>query len=210
MSKTTLDNIVTQTKTNSRSRSKLLNIGIDIDNTLFNLPIIEYINKTYNENYKERDIRDWEFSNFPEHIRNDILAQFKNPEFMCRLRSIYGTYQTIRDWHSVGHRIYLITKRDLGLRNETESQIHREFPGIISDVAFVGNDDKKAALKYYRINLFIHDYHVEDSLDLNIPTWMITNESTHYNHSKRADSRLSQAAALRHVRLFDDSRAIIH
>lgn len=210
MSTTNLDNIVNQSKSNSRNRSKLINIGIDIDNTIFDLPIIEYVNEKYNENYQQRDIHDWEFSNFPDHIRQDIFNQFKNPEFMCKIKANYGVFQTIRDWHSVGHRIYLITKRDLSIRRDTETQIHRELPGIVNDVAFVGSDDKQAAIKYYRINTFIDDFHVEDAADLGINTWLITNDKTHYNYSKRTDMRLNQAAALRHVRLFDDHRSIIH
>jgi len=210
MSKTNLDTLVKTTNNSTRTRSKLLNIGIDIDNTLFYIPILEYINSKYNENYKHRDIYDWSFSNFPEHIRNDIFQQFKSSEFMCSLKGIHGTYQTIRDWHSAGHKIFLITKRDFCLQNDTYAQVEREFPGLIQDVGFVGDDSKQAALRYYRIGLYIDDFHVEDSADIGIPTWMITNEATHYNHLKRTDMRLNQAEALRHVRLFDDSRAIIH
>lgn len=205
-----LDTIVKNQTNNIRSRSNLRNIGIDIDNTLFYIPIVEYINEKYGESYTHYDVNDWNFSNFPEHIREDIFAQFKNPEFMCHLKPIYGAFQTIRDWHSVGHKIYLITSRDFSIRRQTEDLIRKEFLDLVEDVGFVGQDNKKAALKYYRITDFIDDYCVEDGLDLKINTWMITNNRTIYNHSKRTDLRLNQAESLRNVRLLNDARAIIH
>jgi len=205
-----LDTIVKNQNQTIRNRSNLRNIGIDIDNTLFYIPIVEYVNEKFGESYNHYDISDWSFSNLPEHIRQDIFQQFKNPDFMCRLHSLPGAFSTIRDWHSAGHRIFLITSRDFSIRRQTEDMIRKEFLDLVEEVGFVGHDNKKAALKYYRITDFIDDYCVEDGLELKINTWLITNEKTVYNHSKRTDMRLNQAAALKHVRLLNDHRAIIH
>lgn len=210
MSTVNLDKLVKTHTANIRMRSNYRNIGIDIDNTLFYIPMIEYVNGKYGTDYRHFDIKDWNLTDFPEHIRQDVLAQFKNPEFMCQLRSLPGAFQTIRDWHAAGHKIFVITKRDFSIRRATEAMIDREFLGLVEEVGFVGDDNKKAALRYYRITDFIDDFCVDDGLDLNINTWMITNETTVYNHSKRTDSRLNQAESLRHVRLLNDHRAILH
>lgn len=210
MSNTNLDKLVKTHSSNIRTRTNMRNIGIDIDNTLFYIPIIEYINEKFGMTYNHYDLTDWYMNNMPEHIRQDVCSQFKNPEFMCQLKSIPGTFQTIRDWHSAGHRIYLITKRDFSIRRQTEAMIDREFLGFVEEIGFVGDDNKKGALKYYRITDFIDDFCVEDGTDLNINTWMITNEKTVYNHSKRNIMKINQAENLNHVRLLNDHRSIIH
>lgn len=205
-----LDNIVKNQTNTIRARNNRKNIGIDIDNTLFYIPVVEYINAKYGESYNHFEMNDWSYMHLPEHIRQDVFQQFKSPEFMCSLKSIYGTYQTIRDWHSVGHKIFLITKRAENLRRDTYSQIEREFPGLVETVAFVGDDSKVSALRYFRIDTFIDDFCVRDGLTLKLDTWLITNENTAYNHSLRTNDKLNQAASLRHVRLLNDHRAIIH
>ena len=96
----------------------------------------------------------------------------------------------------------------MGLINSTWSQIEREFPGMVEDIAFVApEDNKKASLRYCRADLFVDDYYVQDGIDLNIPTWLITNDQTHYNHALRDLEYINQAESISYVRTTTDARA---
>lgn len=199
MAKTNLDGIVSSIK---RKRSTI--VGVDIDNTLIHLPVIAYINHKFGTEYKDSDLSDWGLGNFPQNIREDVLAQFKNPDFMCRARGYLWCYPTLRDWHAQGARIFAITRRSENLIHHTYSQIDREFPGLFEDVFFVRETDSKTRfLKKIDANIHIDDYDVEDGLRAGVKTWLITNEHTAYNWNMRTNTKLNQAVALRYVKLDD-------
>lgn len=203
-----LDHVVSDIKRSEKARKRLLNIAVDIDNTLITLPVIPYLEKQHGLKMKSEDLTHWDFRNLPENIRTDLLAQFKNPEFVCTTHAIVEAYARLRDWKLAGHRIFLITKRAANLFGPTWAQIEREFPGMVEDIAFIAPDDnKKTALKYCRADLFVDDYCVQDGLDLGIPTWLISNADTVYNHSFREDERLNQALNISYVRTNTDARA---
>ena len=67
--KKNLDDIVKTIKLNRKTPV----VGIDIDNTLFNIPTVEFINKTFGTSYVEEDVTDWSFKNFPDHIRKAVV-----------------------------------------------------------------------------------------------------------------------------------------
>ena len=192
-----LDNIVETIRSNHSKR-----IGIDIDNTLIHIPVIEYVNKKYGTNYTYADYKDWSLANFPTEIANDIRYQFTNPGFMCRATGYLWSYPAVRDWVAAGHKLYAITRRASHLIRDTKIQIEREFHGIFEDVFFVSQNDSKARiLKKVNADIHIDDWDVNDSVRSGIKTWLITNEYTHYNHHMRNDHRLNQALALRYVKL---------
>lgn len=203
-----LDHVVSDIRRAEKSRKRLLNIAVDIDNTLITLPVIPYLEKVHGLKMKPADFTHWDFRNLPDAIRADLLSQFKNPEFVCTTRAIVEAYARLRDWHAAGHRIFLITKRDVSLFGPTWSQIEREFPGMVEDIAFIAPDEnKKAALKYCRADLFVDDYYVQDGLDLGIPTWLISNDDTAYNHELRQNEQLNQALNISYVRTNTDAHA---
>ena len=70
-----LDRLISEVK----GRKREIRIGVDVDNTLVHIPVIEYVNQKYGTDYKTGDMIDWEMSNFPANIREDVLRQFKNP-----------------------------------------------------------------------------------------------------------------------------------
>lgn len=192
-----LENIVN--KINSKGK---LTIGVDIDNVLFHIPIVEHINEVFETDYTYADIQDWSFNNLPDNIRREAMSAFKSTEFMCSTKPYWNNYCTLRDWKLQGHTLYAITRRSLNLIEGTRSQLERHYPDLFRDFIFVTPTDSKAYwLKKIRANVHIDDWDVEDSVDAGIETWLITNDQTQYNWTKRSDTRLNQAKSLQHIHL---------
>jgi len=197
-----IDNLVAGFKSNTRGKV----ISIDIDGVLFRIPIIEYINAEFGEKYTYEDFTDWNLSNFPEHIRNEMFAAFRSTEFMCSTKAYWGTYSTLRDWKLAGNKLFAITRRDPNLIDGTRYQFEKEFPGLFVNCFFVAPNESKATyLKSINADIHIDDYDVEDSVAAGIKTYLITNEETGYNHFLRDNHKLNQALSLSHVKL-DDSK----
>jgi uncharacterized HAD superfamily protein len=193
-----LDRLISEVK----GRKHETRIGVDIDNTLVHLPVIEYINLTYKTEYTEADFTDWNMNNFPKEIKEDVLNQFKNPEFMCRCRGYYGAYGKLRDLHASGVKLWGITRRAPNLINGTYAQIDKEFPGIFEDIFFVRPEESKVKyLTYINADILIDDWDVDDAVKAGFKVWLVTNEHTAYNHHMRSNTRLNQALAVRYVRL---------
>lgn len=193
-----LDGIISGIK----AKKKEMRVGIDIDNTLIYIPTIAYINHKFKTNYTDADFKEWGLTNFPKEISDDVRYQFSNPDFMCRAHGYLWSYPTVRDWHAEGKKLYAITRRAPHLYRDTRAQIEREFPGMFEDVFFVGhNDTKSRILKKIDADVHIDDWDVEDAVRAGVKTWLITNETTPYNHHLRANTRLNQALALRYVKL---------
>lgn len=191
-----LDNIV-----ETKKRKNNLTVGIDVDNVLFYIPILEYINSQFNENFNDSDLSDWSFSNFSETIRSEIFAAFRSTEFMCNSKPYWGNFCTLRDWAAEGHRLYAVTRRSWNLYDSTCRQLEKHYPGLFMDCIFVKeNESKTKYLKSIGANVHIDDYDVEDSLNAGIKTWLITNDKTCYNHGFRTNPYLHQASSISHVK----------
>lgn len=196
--KTNLDSVVSTI----RSKSRKHRIGVDIDNTLFHIPVIEYVNRKYGTSYKDSDMTSWSLQNFPEAIRNDVLEQFRSPDFMCTLKPEWGTYGKLRDWHAAGNKIYAVSRRADSLFMQTGRQLEKEFPGLFEDYFFIRpNESKASCLKWLGCDVHVDDWDVEDSVNSGISTWLIVNEKTAYNESLRTNTGLNQALALQYVNL---------
>jgi uncharacterized HAD superfamily protein len=193
-----LDRLITEVK----SRKREFRIGVDVDNTLVHVPIIEYVNHKYNTQYTEADFTDWDLSFLPKEIASDVFEQFKNPEFMCRCRGYYGAFGKLRDLHATGVKLWAITRRHPALINGTYTQIDKEFPGIFEDIFFVKPEESKVRyLNYINADVLVDDWDVEDAVKANYKVWLITNEHTTYNHYLRTNTKLNQALAVRYVRV---------
>lgn len=191
-----LDNIMNKAK-----KRNVQTIGVDVDNVLFYIPILESINKEFGEKYTDSDLNDWSFQNFPEHIRNEVFGAFCSTEFMCSTSPIWGNYSTLRDWAAEGNKLYAITRRAWNLYDGTCRQINRHYPGLFEDVIFAKDTESKVKyLKSIGATVHIDDYDVEDSVNCGIKTWLITNEKTAYNHKFRTNSKLNQAETISNVR----------
>lgn len=182
-----------------------LHIGIDIDNTLVQLPVIQRINREFNTRYTEADLNDWSLSNFPEAIQEFIFDLHVDPHFMCvESKAAPGTRDVLIKWKTKGHKLYAISKRDPILAEATMTQFDQEFYGLFSDIEFVKKSTTKMdSLKKFGIDVYMDDYEVEDALALGLKTFLITNDQTHYNWHKRANTKLNQAAYIRHVHIED-------
>lgn len=190
-----LDNIV------KSSKKKVKIVGVDVDNVLFRIPTIEYINDLFGTKYTYEDMNDWTFSNFPKEIQDEVFHAFRSTDFMCRTKPYWGNYCTLRDWKLEGHKIFAITRRAYNLYNKTEQQILNHFPNIFQDMIFVKPNESKAKfLRNLDEDIHIDDYDVEDSVMAGITTWLITNEETKYNHYLRNNLGLNQADCLQNVK----------
>lgn len=193
-----LDRLITEVK----ARKRETRIGVDVDNTLVHIPIIEYVNHKYNTSYTEAEFKDWDLSFLPPEISKDVFEQFKNPDFMCRCRGYYGAYGKLRDLHASGVKMWAITRRHHNLINGTYSQIDTEFPGLFENIFFVKPEESKVKyLNYINADALIDDWDIEDAVKANYKVWLITNEHTAYNHHLRSNTRLNQALAIRYVRV---------
>lgn len=190
-----LDNIV-KSKTKS-----VKTIGVDVDNVLFNIPTMEYINSLGSEKYTYEDFTDWDFKNFPKHIQDEVFYAFRSTEFMCKTKSFWGNYSTLRDWKLEGHKIFAITRRASNLYSKTGMQLDNQYPNIFEDMIFVRPNESKAKfLKSVGATIHIDDYDVLDSVDSGINTWLITNDKTRYNWHLRSNPFLNQAESLMYVK----------
>lgn len=182
-------------------KSGQINVGIDIDNTLIRIPLIEAVNMKFGTSYTYSDLSDFSLSNFPDDVRDYMFDLHLDPDFMCKYAKPFdGTRDVLLKWKTKGYKLFAITKRDLSLKNATIQQFDEQFYGLFSDMEFVPTGRSKGdALKRFLIDVYADDYEVDDSLSLGIKTFLITNEFTRYNWHKRENLKLNQAAFIRHV-----------
>lgn len=190
-----LDNIVKSTQKKTKT------VGVDVDNVLFHIPIIEYINDFSGEKFTYDDLIDWNFGNFSKMIQDEVFHAFRSTDFMCRTKPYVDNFGTLRDWKLEGHKLFAITRRSFNLYSKTEQQILYHFSDFFQDLIFVKPNESKAKyLKMLNADVHIDDYDVLDSVEAGIETWLITNDKTKYNWNLRNNPNLNQAESLKYVK----------
>jgi 5'(3')-deoxyribonucleotidase len=182
-------------------------IAIDVDNVLFQINTMDYVNRVLGTNYREEDFTDWEMNNLPKDVQDAAIAAWQDVRFMCyESKAIAGNHQILRKWNEQGHYLYAVTSRHNGLILDTVAQINNVYPGIFGDrIVFVndGSSKRSSKAKHFKkigANVVIDDWYVEDGISVGAKTVLITNEKTPYNHSKRTNQNLYQALSLCHAR----------
>ena len=159
-------------------------IGVDLDATLIKTNAASVAAKALGYPHLDTDVTMWNHLNFPDDLRKRIMEYFTNPIFMCdQAEPITGAQETIKRWTEAGHTMVLITARDESIRERTLEMVNRLFPEI-NDVNFVGMDkSKKDVMVAKKIDFWVDDAEtgVLDSMSLNIPTILISNNYTKYN-----------------------------
>jgi hypothetical protein len=109
---------------------------------------------------------------------------FADPDIMCnKISPIEGTQDKIREWDNKDHDIVIITARVKQIREETLEMVSSIYPQI-KKIKFVDlNESKRFAMQSENIDFWIDDSHVGvvTSIELGIPTVMISNKYTKYN-----------------------------
>jgi len=163
-------------------------IAIDLDTCMIALKTVDIASIILGYDYKEQDNKDWNFSIFPEDLRQKVFQFFDDPFIMCdHVKVIPGCQDKLEEWVHKGYSLEVVTARREKIRHKTVEMIHTKFPQI-SVVNFVAFDEsKKEILKKINPDLFIDDapHNILDALEIGINTTMISNKYTLYNHHLR-------------------------
>jgi len=158
-------------------------IGIDLDSTLVDtVGMIKDIFIKHQVAYTPA--LDWHMTNYPEEIRKEIFDIFKNkPEIMRSIKPFPGVISLL-DRMSEKNEIIIITSRvEI---EENKRWIESMFP-MVSWVIVTNSENKKEHFINEKIDIWIDDapHGIEDARSLGIPTIMISNSDTPYNHHMR-------------------------
>lgn len=158
-------------------------IGIDLDNTLINHHIQAEDLAAKNLGIKHYPkCNDWNFSNFTEEHKIEIMRLFDDPFFMginCNV-PVEGSQEKLYEWSMMGHKIIIITARNKPIRKETKHLVDEFFP-IVKRIRFVDiQKSKRHIMLDEKIDVWIDDapHGVETSCQLGIETYLIYNEET--------------------------------
>lgn len=182
-------------------------IGIDLDTTLVGSNIlIEDTSKKLGYNYTLKDITDWHFDCFPEDLRNELFKRFTMKEYMCNKKympPIEGANRKLREWKKQGHKLILITARARQIRFETRKMINKYFPKF-NKIIFVNmGKPKKNIFKREYLTHWIDD-NADDckaAVDMNIETYLISNNYTHYNWNMRKYKNIKTVKSINDIKL---------
>jgi len=160
-----------------------MKIGIDLDNTILESKLFELTFKHFGK--KEMVPEDWEMSNFPKDVREEIYKRFDSPYWMCHkdvVKPIKGSVKTLNGW-KCNNELILITARSKDIRLDTRKMVNRFFP-MIDKVLFVNRGERKInVFKRIGIDVWIDDNHFDCSISaqMGIKTYLISNRKTKYN-----------------------------
>ena len=183
-----------------------MNIGIDFDDTLINCNIIKETSHEFNFNLNEVKEFDWELSNFPIKLKEEITKRFSSPYYMCT--SPYISFKPnitkkLDEWKSQGHKLILITARDRFIRNESRKLINKVY-NKFDKIRFVNIGVPKTSLfKKEKLDIWIDDNpsDCKRSLGLKIETYMISNKTTPYNYNMKKHKNLNIVSEITDIKL---------
>lgn len=159
-------------------------IGFDLDSTLIESLATEMAAKDLSLGFSQKDVTDWQYSNFEPKFSKRVFERFVCPECMCHLpKPLPGAQELLEELNKEGFYIVIITARGEDLIEETVKMINRYFPSV-QDINFCGLGKPKASImKAKNLDFWVDDapHGVEEALALNIPTYMISNNYTKYN-----------------------------
>lgn len=169
--------------------SKKLNIGLDIDNTMFKLNVMDLLSTNKGAQYDSEQIYNWDLSDswISPELKKEIKSWFKDDKIMSSLEILDGTKEKLEQWKKEGKSLYSVTARSLRIKDSTIDMLENNFgKDMFSGIAFSSKHtkDKPYYWGYYDINVWIDDnpHDVKTALELGIPTvYGISNEHTSYN-----------------------------
>lgn len=184
-------------------------IGFDMDDTLVYTGVVKEANKKFKNKYKkftDKTMRDWQFTNFPEELRQEIFRLYNTPEFMCgKAKRIDGAKRLVKKLKKEDHTLIIITARVSKIRIATRKLVKEIFPEM-SKVVFVDiTSSKKDMMLKHKIDFWIDDapHEVINASYLGIKSFLIQNDYTPYNlHIKKMD-RVKVVKSIKHIKYTD-------
>lgn len=171
-----------------------LHIGIDLDGTLVHFrksPVREAFHRA--GYLRASRSKEYDFSDVPDDVRENIWALFADPDYMLDLTIIPGTKRKLKEWAAEGHKLTLITARsDDAVRIATKAFVAEHFPQI-SDIRFVDLGSLKAdLLKNLHLDIWVDDHPVDTvaAAKMGIYTCLISNSHTPYNQHVKGNHML--------------------
>lgn len=164
-------------------------IGLDLDDTLMQpvLPAIDVAASNLGITNYKKETKDYWFPDLPQNLREEILKLFLTPEFMGSVVPIEGTQAKLVKWANQGHRLIVITARNESVRECTKELMVKYYP-MVNEIHFVDIYESKARImQELGIDIWIDDapHGIKTSLGLHIPTYLISNDKTLFNHETR-------------------------
>ena len=164
--------------------------------------------------YQESDIGDWELSNFPEILRQEIFRMFADPfHAVWNKRFIEGVYYFMYTLRSMGHEVHIVTCRPTPTHDATKAFTERYLPWInglhmVNHESDIGGS-KTDVLRDLRPDVFFDDapIYVKEAIDLGIEAYMVSNKRTAWNHNFRYPGlrKIKNPAYFPIERLWEDS-----
>lgn len=179
-------------------------IGLDFDGTLVRYQVPALIQAARSLNIdRYPTVHDYNYSNVPPRLRQEIYKLFKDPDFMLKLRILPNVKSTLTNWSKLGHKIYIITARSYEIRERTRAYIESQFP-MVDETYFVDMGASKVELlRQLNIDLWIDDSPIDVAavLDAGINTYMVSNRSTCYNWEARRLPKVNLVKSIMYVNL---------
>jgi hypothetical protein len=168
-----------------------MNIGFDLDDTLIFTGIIDRVSRQmgYYPQYNQLNIRDWEFSGWPNELKRAIGVEFCDPLAMVNGVILGNAVETLVELTTRGHYLVCITSRAKSVRRGTMDMIHCTFP-MFSELTFVDiGESKEKQFKRHHLDIWVDDnpQGIADAHINGIKCCLISNENTPYNHKYAAE-----------------------
>ena len=166
-----------------------MKIAIDLDNTLFNLRVVEDSSRVLGLNYTTSDVKSWGYREFSESLRKEIYRRFSDHIYMCCLKPFPNVKNKIVEWYNCGHDMDIITCRNEHIARDTVNMVHKELPEI-RNIYFAKDHKNKAEIVFNdEYDIYIDD----DGRPMDELTkvyycgqmFLISNNDTMYNEGYR-------------------------
>lgn len=169
-----------------------MNIGIDIDNTMYHLDVIEHVSKLFGLSYKSEDVKHWVYdkqriNGFPKYFTDIVYAYFDNSEYMGNLKIYDGVKDKLIKWKKDGHELYVISARKPSVHIATIQMLNRDFGvGFFNSIQFVEHKTNSKLDLFKNLDVSVDDNpkDLENACYIGLKVYAINNKYTKYNDSK--------------------------
>lgn len=122
-------------------KSNSQTIVIDFDDTLceFVRPAIDRVNQKHGWSIRYEDISDWQFSSFPEAVRQAIYHEFSQPELYEAQTPIPGASEMLQKLIDAGHDVIITSSAYPKYMTTRATQIMTLFPMVPQENILLGS-----------------------------------------------------------------------
>lgn len=168
-------------------------IGLDIDQTMYFLDVIENASRLTGLNFTSEDVTHWLYdkdtNRFPQWFVNIVYAHFDDPVYMGNLDLNIHVKQKLNKWKEMDWNLHIISARRPCVRIATIEMLNKDFGvGFFDTINFVDykTNEKIPLFKELDLDIWIDDNPIDlEKARMNkIKTFAIYNRYTKYNHKK--------------------------